>query len=89
MHSWSPTSGVAHAADRDVDQCLDWKYNGFPRDYCVIDQDKAHVIAYFTNSSDRELRFQTYSGDNLNWERIFTMKPGVARSQHDGKSRTR
>ena len=70
------TPGVAQAADRDVDQCLDWKYNGFPRDYCVIDQDKAHVIAYFTNSSDRELRFQTYSGDNLNWERIFTMAPG-------------
>ena len=74
------TPGVAQAADRDVDRCLDWKYNGFPPDYCVIEQSQAHVIAYFTNSSDRELRFQVYSGDNLNWERIFTMKPGARTS---------
>lgn len=67
---------VAQAGERDVDRCLDWKYNGFPRDYCVIDQDQAHVIAYFFNSSDRELRFQTYSGQGRNWERIFTMRPG-------------
>jgi hypothetical protein len=70
------TPGVAQAADREVDECLDWKYNGFPPDYCVIDQDQAHVIAYFTNSSDRELRFLTLSGDNRNWERIFVLKPG-------------
>jgi hypothetical protein len=74
------TPSVAQASDRDVDTCLDWKYNGFPRDYCVIDQDKAHVLASFTNSSDRELRFVTYSGDGGNWERFFTLKPGARTS---------
>lgn len=70
------TPSIALAADRNVDICLDWRSNGFDRDYCVIDQDQAHVIAYVTNSSDRELRFDTYSGKGGNWVRTFTMDPG-------------
>ena len=74
------TPTTAQAAKEEVDRCLDWRANGLPRDYCVIAQDKAHVIAYFTNSSDRELYFLTYSGDNRNWERGEILSPGARTS---------
>ena len=60
------------------DYCLgDWKYNGWPKNYCVIKQDQAHVWVNFTNSTDREVRYWTMSGDNIDWFRSNVVAPGA------------
>jgi len=72
--SASPAPTVRFVSE---DYCLgDWKYNGWPKNYCVIDKDQAHVWVNFTNNTDREVRYFTMSGDGIEWFRSNVVAPG-------------
>ena len=58
-------------------ECIDWKEDGLPQDYCYISRSEAHVWATFHNKTDREVRIFSLGGLNRkNWQE-FEVLPGT------------
>ena len=59
-------------------ECMDWKEDGLPQDYCYISRSEAHVWATFHNKTDREVRITSIGGLNRkNWQE-FEVRPGTS-----------
>ena len=59
-------------------ECMDWKEDGLPQDYCYISRSEAHVWATFHNKTDREVRIISIGGLNRKNLQEFEVRPGTS-----------